>query len=155
MAILARDVAIDETRAVEIPDVHYARSGDIAIAYQIVGDGHPDIIFVRAIAGDLLSTWEQPLLVRQLDVFASCGRLLFGASSSSTREQRERSRRTILGHRRTKSGVTASPPFAATGENDGSWRISPGNGPPKSQGTTPFVGGSYGTCGGVSVPAPQ
>lgn len=60
----------------EIPDVHYARSGDIAIAYQIVGDGHPDIIFVRAIAGDLLSTWEQPLLVRQLDVFASCGRLL-------------------------------------------------------------------------------
>src|SRR3954462_3685420 len=79
MAILARDVAIDETRAVEIPDVHYARSGDIAIAYQIVGDGPPDIIFVRAIAGDLLSTWEQPLLVRQLDVFASVGRLLFGA----------------------------------------------------------------------------
>lgn len=74
--MLARGVAIDENRTVRIPDVHYARSGDIAIAYQVVGDGRPDIIFVRAIAGDLLSTWEQPLLVRQLDVFASCGRLL-------------------------------------------------------------------------------
>ena len=74
--VLARGLAIDETWTVRIPEVHYARSGDIAIAYQVVGDGRPDIIFVRAIAGDLLSTWEQPLLVRQLDVFASCGRLL-------------------------------------------------------------------------------
>jgi class 3 adenylate cyclase len=61
---------------VRIPEIHYARSGDVAVAYQVVGDGRPDIVFVRAIAGDLLSTWEQPLLVRQLDVFASCGRLL-------------------------------------------------------------------------------
>jgi pimeloyl-ACP methyl ester carboxylesterase len=42
----------------------------------LAGEGRPDIVFVRAIAGDLLSTWEQPLVVRQLDVFASCGRLL-------------------------------------------------------------------------------
>ena len=67
---MAHGLGIDETRTVPVPEVHYARSGDIAIAYQVVGDGHPDIIFVRAIAGDLLSTWEQPLLVRQLDVFA-------------------------------------------------------------------------------------
>jgi class 3 adenylate cyclase len=73
---VAPHLAIEETRAVQVPEVHYARSGDIAIAYQIVGDGRPDIVFVRAIAGDLLSTWEQPLLVRQLDAFASCGRLL-------------------------------------------------------------------------------
>jgi class 3 adenylate cyclase len=73
---VARTLAIDETRVVRMPEVHYARSGDVAVAYQVAGDGRPDIVFVRAIAGDLLSTWEQPLLVRQLDVFASCGRLL-------------------------------------------------------------------------------
>jgi hypothetical protein len=44
----------------EIPDVHYARSGDVAIAYQVVGDGPVDIVFVRGFAGDLLSTWDQP-----------------------------------------------------------------------------------------------
>ena len=40
-----------------IPDVSYARSGDVAIAYQVIGDGSPDIVFVRGTAGDLLSTW--------------------------------------------------------------------------------------------------
>jgi hypothetical protein len=42
------------------PDVSYARSGDVAIAYQVVGSGPVDIVFVRGIAGDLLSTWDQP-----------------------------------------------------------------------------------------------
>ena len=76
MKSVAGALAIDETHIVRIPEIHYARSGDIAVAYQVAGEGRPDIVFVRAIAGDLLSTWEQPLLVRQLDVFASCGRLL-------------------------------------------------------------------------------
>ncbi len=60
----------------QTPDVSYARSGDIAIAYQIVGDGSPDIVFVRGVTGDLLSTWEQPLLVRHVEGLAACGRLL-------------------------------------------------------------------------------
>jgi hypothetical protein len=29
-----------------VPDVHYARSGDVAIAYQVVGDGPVDLVFV-------------------------------------------------------------------------------------------------------------
>jgi class 3 adenylate cyclase len=58
------------------PDVRYARSGDIAIAYQVVGSGRPDIVFVRGITGDLLSTWEQPLLVRHVEGLADCGRVL-------------------------------------------------------------------------------
>jgi class 3 adenylate cyclase len=61
---------------VQPPDVSYARSGDIAIAYQIVGTGSPDIVFVRGITGDLLSTWEQPLLVRHVEGLAACGRVL-------------------------------------------------------------------------------
>ena len=58
------------------PEVSYARSGDVAIAYQVVGSGSPDIVFVRGITGDLLSTWEQPLLVRHVEGLAACGRVL-------------------------------------------------------------------------------
>ena len=56
-----------ETSAVPLPDVSYARSGDVAIAYQVVGAGAPDVVFMRGIAGDLLSTWDQPLLVRHVE----------------------------------------------------------------------------------------
>lgn len=65
-----------ETRAMPVPDVRYTRSGDVAIAYQVVGDGHPDLVSVRAVTGDLSSSWEQPLLVRHLEGLAACGRLL-------------------------------------------------------------------------------
>ncbi len=58
------------------PDVSYARSGDVSIAYQVVGFGPVDIVFVRGITGDLLSTWEQPLLVRHVEGLAAIGRVL-------------------------------------------------------------------------------
>jgi class 3 adenylate cyclase len=61
---------------VKPPDVSYARSGDVAIAYQVVGSGPTDIVFVRGITGDLLSTWEQPLLVRHVEGLAVFGRVL-------------------------------------------------------------------------------
>lgn len=60
----------------ESPEVSYARSGDVAVAYQVVGDGPTDIIFLRGITGDLLSTWEQPLLVRHVQGLAAGGRVL-------------------------------------------------------------------------------
>src|SRR5206468_9436131 len=59
----------------EIPDVRYARSGDVAIAYQTIGEGPVDLVFVRGFAGDLLSVWEQPLLVRFVEELASFTRL--------------------------------------------------------------------------------
>jgi class 3 adenylate cyclase len=58
------------------PRSGYARSGEVAIAYQVVGAGSPDVVFVRGLTGDLLSTWEQPLLVRHVDGLAACGRVL-------------------------------------------------------------------------------
>jgi class 3 adenylate cyclase len=73
---MATDDAVRETSVVQLPDVRYARSGDVAVAYQVVGDGSPDIIFVRGIAGDLVSTWDQPLLVRHVEGLAACGRLI-------------------------------------------------------------------------------
>ena len=67
---------MEETPGVQPPEVHYARSGDVAIAYQIVGGGPTDIVFIRGITGDLLSTWEQPLLVRHVEGLAELGRVL-------------------------------------------------------------------------------
>jgi class 3 adenylate cyclase len=67
---------MQQTQAVNPPDVSYARSGDVAIAYQLVGDGPIDIVFLRGITGDLLSTWEQPLLVRHVEGLASSGRVI-------------------------------------------------------------------------------
>ena len=58
------------------PDVSYARSGDVAIAYQIVGTGPRDLVFIRGMTGDLLSTWDQPLLVRHVEGLAAHGRVL-------------------------------------------------------------------------------
>ncbi len=63
-----------------MPDVHYARSGDVAIAYQVVtgatGTTGTDVVFVRHMSGDLVSTWEQPLLVRHVEGIAANGRVL-------------------------------------------------------------------------------
>ena len=57
-------------------DVLYARSGDVSIAYQVVGNGPVDLVFVRGFAGDLLSVWEQPLLVRFVDSLTGFARVL-------------------------------------------------------------------------------
>ena len=63
-------------RAMKVPEVFYARSGDVSIAYQVVGDGPVDLVFVRGLAGELLSMWEQPLLVAHVMGFASFSRVL-------------------------------------------------------------------------------
>jgi pimeloyl-ACP methyl ester carboxylesterase len=60
----------------EIPDVQYARSGDVAIAYQVIGDGPVDVVWSRGMAGDLLSSWDQPLLMRHGTGLADFARVL-------------------------------------------------------------------------------
>ena len=60
----------------EVPDIRYARSGDVAIAYQVVGEGPVDLVFVRGFTGDLLSTWDQPLLVRHVLGLAAFSRVI-------------------------------------------------------------------------------
>jgi class 3 adenylate cyclase/pimeloyl-ACP methyl ester carboxylesterase len=60
----------------EVPDIQYTRSGDVAIAYQVVGDGPVDVVWFRGMAGDLLSTWDQPLIVRHAMELAAFSRVL-------------------------------------------------------------------------------
>jgi pimeloyl-ACP methyl ester carboxylesterase len=52
---------------VELPDVRYARSGDVAFAYHVVCDATGNLVFVRGFAGDVLSAREQPLLVHFIE----------------------------------------------------------------------------------------
>ncbi len=59
----------------EIPDIQYARSGDVAIAYQVLGEGPVDLVFVPYF-GNIRWNWEQPLFARFLERLASFSRLI-------------------------------------------------------------------------------
>jgi class 3 adenylate cyclase len=61
---------------VERPDTRYAKSGDFHIAYQVVGDGPPDLVYVPGWISHLDLQWEQPLLERFLTRLASFSRLI-------------------------------------------------------------------------------
>jgi pimeloyl-ACP methyl ester carboxylesterase len=61
---------------VDVPDVKYARSGNVAIAYQVVGTGPLDLVFIRGTLAELLTAWEQPLWVRQVEGFAASSRVI-------------------------------------------------------------------------------
>jgi len=60
----------------EIPDVKYARSGDVAVAYQVLGGGPLDLVFVRGTLADLLAGWDQPLFVDHVEGLARFSRVL-------------------------------------------------------------------------------
>jgi class 3 adenylate cyclase len=45
-----------DTHAVDIPDVHYARAGGVAVAYQVVGEGPQTLVFSPQIS-DLATIW--------------------------------------------------------------------------------------------------
>jgi class 3 adenylate cyclase/pimeloyl-ACP methyl ester carboxylesterase len=42
------------------PDIRYARNGDIAIAYQVVGRADRDLVFVPDFVSNLVYAWESP-----------------------------------------------------------------------------------------------
>jgi pimeloyl-ACP methyl ester carboxylesterase len=59
----------------ETPDVHYARSGDVSVAYQVVGEGPVDLLFVPYMV-NLVWVWEQPIFVDFCKRAASFSRLI-------------------------------------------------------------------------------
>jgi class 3 adenylate cyclase len=61
---------------VDIPEVQYARSGDVAIAYQVVGEGPIDVVFVRGTLADLLAGWDQPLFLDHIKGLAEFSRVI-------------------------------------------------------------------------------
>jgi class 3 adenylate cyclase/alpha-beta hydrolase superfamily lysophospholipase len=58
------------------PETRYAKSGNIHIAYQIVGDGPLDLILIHGWISHLEHQWEEPSLARFLDRLAAFSRLI-------------------------------------------------------------------------------
>ncbi|HEY7546498.1 MAG TPA: alpha/beta fold hydrolase, partial [Blastocatellia bacterium] len=58
------------------PETHYARSGDVNIAYQVTGNGPIDVVFVMGWVSHLEYFWEEPSFARFLSRLASFSRLI-------------------------------------------------------------------------------
>ena len=58
------------------PTTRYARSGSVSIAYQVVGDGPRDLVFVGGWVSHLESGWDEPLLARFRRRLSSFSRLI-------------------------------------------------------------------------------
>jgi len=59
------------------PETRYARSGDVSIAYQVVGDGPFDVVFVPPGTSHVELGWEVPSTQVLLEGIGSFARLIF------------------------------------------------------------------------------
>ncbi len=58
------------------PETHYVQNGDVNIAYQVVGNGDLDIVFVMGWVSHLEYFWEEPHFAAFLNRLASFSRLI-------------------------------------------------------------------------------
>ena len=58
------------------PETRYADSGGVNIAYQVLGDGPRDLVFVMGWVSNIEVFWEEPTLARFLTRLASFSRLI-------------------------------------------------------------------------------
>ena len=59
------------------PETRYATSGDLSIAYQVIGNGPRDILFTPGFVSNVELMWEVPFLRHYLQRLARMGRLVF------------------------------------------------------------------------------
>jgi len=59
-----------------VPTTRYAKSGDVHIAYQVVGEGPVDLVLILGWFSHLEYQWEDPALARFLNRLASFSRLI-------------------------------------------------------------------------------
>src|SRR5918994_1425421 len=68
------------TKLIAVPvdrtEIRYAWSGEIALAYQIVGDGPLDLLYMQGSISNLEVGWENPALARFLRQLAEMARLI-------------------------------------------------------------------------------
>src|SRR5260221_474960 len=58
------------------PETRYAKSGDVNIAYQVVGDGPLDLVLVPGFVSHLENDWDEPRSAHFLERLASFSRLI-------------------------------------------------------------------------------
>jgi pimeloyl-ACP methyl ester carboxylesterase len=62
--------------AATAPPVSYARSGDVRVAYQVVGDGRVDVVLVNGFVTNLQIFWEEPSYRRFCERLGTFARVL-------------------------------------------------------------------------------
>jgi class 3 adenylate cyclase len=58
------------------PDTHYAKSGDVHIAYQVFGEGSVDLVYVPGFISNIEHYWDEPTLARWLQRLARFARVI-------------------------------------------------------------------------------
>ena len=58
------------------PETQYARSGEVHIAYQVVGEGQLDLVWIPSLAHHVELSWENPPVARFLLRLVELGRLV-------------------------------------------------------------------------------
>jgi class 3 adenylate cyclase/esterase/lipase len=61
---------------IEPPETRYARSGELSIAYQVIGEGARDILFIPGFVSNVELIWELPFYRRMFECFTRLGRLI-------------------------------------------------------------------------------
>src|SRR5262245_8556170 len=72
----------------DLPDTLYARSGDVNIAFQVVGEGPRDLVYVPVWVSNVELMWEDPALARVLGRLASFSRLILFEKRGTGRSDR-------------------------------------------------------------------
>ena len=62
--------------AATTPKTRYARSGEFSVAYQVIGEGEINIVYMPGFASHLEVFWEEPRYSRFLHRLASFSRLI-------------------------------------------------------------------------------
>lgn len=60
----------------KVPKTRYTKSGDVNIAYQVIGSGPPDLVLVPGWISNVEIFWEQPRVARFFERLASFSRLI-------------------------------------------------------------------------------
>src|SRR5215471_863991 len=58
------------------PETKFTQSGDVSVAYQVMGDGPLDLLIVPGFISHLEAAWENPAYVRFIERLASFSRLI-------------------------------------------------------------------------------
>jgi class 3 adenylate cyclase len=60
-----------------MPETRYAQSGDLSIAYQTVGEGPLDILFIPGFVSNVELLWDIPMWADMFNRFSKMGRFVF------------------------------------------------------------------------------
>jgi class 3 adenylate cyclase len=61
---------------VDRPETQFAWNGDAALAYQLLGEGAPDLLYLQGVISNVELNWDQPTMVRFLRELARGRRLV-------------------------------------------------------------------------------